>query len=265
MSKNELKIGIQADLSIFTDTMVEMTWEKVKESAEKGDIVLFPIGIIEEHGPHMDLSPDIYCAYLFCKFLRQKLFQKNINSIIAPPCYWGIGNDTKKYPGTFSLRPETFKALLVDIFNSLNSWGFKYVFVVNAHGDPTHVDVIEQSIKESNENTNMQVFYNVGNFDIPVNNPPSFPLPREDRYEPDYHAGAVETAVINTFYPQKVNKNLAKDLKPQDTFDPLGYCGDPANFIKEKTIVEFWEADLEMDSLKIEAIIKNGKISVSKN
>lgn len=255
MSNNELKFGIQTDMSIFTDTMVEMTWVQVKESAENGDIVLFPIGIVEEHGPHMDLSPDIYCAYLSCRFLKQKLKQKGINSIIAPPYYWGISDDVKNYPGTFSVKPETFKAMLNDIFTSLNSWGFKYVFVLNAHGDPKHVDTMEQSIKIINDNTEMQVYY-MGNLDIEVDNPPTFPKQREGRFEPDFHAGAIETAIMNTYYPSKVNKNLAKDLKPQDNYDPLGYCGDPASFHMEKTIIEFWEADSEMDSLKIEAIVK---------
>jgi creatinine amidohydrolase len=255
MSNKELKFGVQTDMSIFADTMVEMTWVKVKESAENGDIVLFPIGVIEEHGPHMDLSPDVYCAYLACKFLKQKLQQKGINSVIAPPYYWGISNDVKKYPGTFSVRPETFKAMLIDIFTSLNSWGFKYAFILNAHGDLTHVDTIEQSIKIINENTDMHVYY-MGNLDIEVENPPAFPAPREGKYEPDYHAGAIETAVMFTYYPQKVNEKLAKNLKPQDTFDPLGYCGDPASFPLENTIIEFWEADSEMDALKIEAVLK---------
>lgn len=51
MSKNSLELGKQTDLSIFTDTMVEMTWTQVKKSAENG--VLFNIGVIEEHRPHI--------------------------------------------------------------------------------------------------------------------------------------------------------------------------------------------------------------------
>ncbi len=101
--------------------------------------------------------------------------------------------------------------------------------------------------------------YYLGNLNMKMENPPVFPWPRKSRYEPDYHAGAIETAVMHTFYPQKVNGKLAKELKPQNTWDPLGYCGDPASFLKEKTVLEFWEADSEMDALKIEAVIKNEK------
>lgn len=255
MNWNKLGIGKETDLSIFTDTMVEMTWVEVKKAADNENVILLPIGIIEEHGPHMDLSPDIYMAYSFCKLLKKKLHNKNIESLIAPPFYWGISEDVKKYPGTFSVRPETMKSLLIDIFTSLDSWGFKNVFIVNAHGDCTHLEMIEASIQEIRKSLKIQV-HNLDTLDIEVENPPIFPSPREGRYQPDYHAGANETACIYTFYPQKVDIAIAKQLKPQSNFDPLGYCGDPASFMLEKTIIEYREADVEMDSLKIQAVLK---------
>jgi creatinine amidohydrolase len=235
--------------------MVEMTWTEVKKSAENGDIVLFPVGVIEEHGPHMDLSPDVYMAYLVCRFLKQSLERKNIHSIIAPPYYWGISGEVKNYPGTFSVRPETFKSMLIDIFDSLNSWGFTKVFIFNYHGDGNHVNIIEQAAKEMRDNKNMLI-YNLENLDVAVENPPAFPLPRDGKFEPDIHAGANETAEIYTFYPEKVNVELAKELKPQNSFHPLGYFGDPANFLLEKNVIEYYEAYLEMNTLKIEAILE---------
>lgn len=35
MNSTELKFGIQSDLSVFADTLVEMTWEEVKASGER--------------------------------------------------------------------------------------------------------------------------------------------------------------------------------------------------------------------------------------
>ncbi|HYH02070.1 MAG TPA: creatininase family protein [Bacillota bacterium] len=256
MDENEFKLGAQSDFSIFADTMVEMTWPEVQQSVEREDIVLFPIGVIEAHGPHLDLSPDVYMAYLFSKLLRQKLAAKGIGCIIAPPYYWGIAQDVRKYPGTFSVRPETFKAMLVDIFCSLDSWGFTKVFINNAHGDRLHVATIEAAIQEVRDKLKLQV-YRLSKLDVEVVNPPVFPAAREGGFKPDYHAGANETAAMWTFYPQKVRFQVAKELKPQATFDPLAYCGDPASFELENTVLEYFEADLEMDALKIEAFLKN--------
>jgi creatinine amidohydrolase len=93
---------IQPDNSIFKDTMVDMTWPEVKKAAENGAIVLFPIAVVEEHGPHMDLSPDIYQTCLGCRFLKQELEKKGIHSVIAPPYYWGINAATGRFPGSFT-------------------------------------------------------------------------------------------------------------------------------------------------------------------
>jgi creatinine amidohydrolase len=258
MNSKELKFGIQSDLSIFTETMVEMTWEEVKLSAERGDSVLFPVAVVEAHGPHMDLSPDIYISYLFCRFLKKNLSEKGINTIIAPPYYWGINSATNKYPGSFTVRPETFKAMLFDIFSSLNEWGFSNVFIVNSHGDKQHTKVIGQSIDEIKQKLNMNV-YSMDNLDIFVENKPTFPEQRNDRFEPDIHAGAIETATMWSFYPQKVKKDIALQLSPEKRFDPLAYCGDPASFILEKNIIQYFQADVELDSLKIETILKSSK------
>lgn len=255
MNGAELKFGIQSDLSVFADTLVEMTWEEVKTSGERGDCVIFPVGVIEAHGPHMDLSADIYYAYLFSRFLKQNLCKKGINTVIVPPYYWGINSATGKYPGSFTVRPETFKAIMFDIFTSLKAWGFSKVFIVNAHGDNKHTDAIDESMNEIKQTLNMQV-YRMDNLDIEIENRPEFPKQREDRFEPDIHAGAIETATMYAFYPQKVRTEIALKLKPQKEFDPFAYFGDPASFGLEKNVIEYFQANVELDSLKIESILR---------
>ena len=47
-------------MNIFKDTMSEMTYEQVEKLVEQEAIVLFPVGIIEEHGPHLPLGTDIW-------------------------------------------------------------------------------------------------------------------------------------------------------------------------------------------------------------
>jgi creatinine amidohydrolase len=94
--------AIQPDKSIFKDTMVEMSWQEVQKAAKNGAVVIFPIAVVEEHGPHMDLSPDIYLTSLGCRFLKQDLAKKGIEAIIAPPYYWGINQATGDFPGSFT-------------------------------------------------------------------------------------------------------------------------------------------------------------------
>jgi creatinine amidohydrolase len=247
--------GPQADRSIFAGTMVDLPWPEVERAAKAGEPVLVPVGIVEAHGPHMDLSPDIYLSVLGCRFLRQRLAAKGVDSIIAPPVYWGISEDVKRYPGTFSVRPETFGALLGDVFASLDSWGFRHAFVFNAHGDPTHRQVIDRSVQDARARLRLRV-YELGELELAPADAPELPPPRPGRYEPDYHAGAGETAAMHLYFPERVNAPLARTLAPQPTFHPLAYCGDPASFERERDLIAFLEADTEADARKIEAVLR---------
>jgi creatinine amidohydrolase len=255
MNENKISYGVQSRFSVFDNTMVEMTWQEVQSAADRGAIVLLPIGIVEAHGPHLDLSADFYLSTLNCRFLKHELGERGIEALIAPPLFWGISRDVAKYAGTFSVRPETMKALLMDILTSLKSWGFRRVFVQNAHGDPLHIDIIKNAIAQANEQPDFRSYF-MWELGIEVEHNINFPQLREERYQPDYHAGAIETAQMNTFFPEKVRCEVAKALEPSNSFHPLAYCGDPASYDQEYNIAEFTCSDVALDVLKIEAILK---------
>jgi creatinine amidohydrolase len=214
---------------------------------------------VESHGPHLDLTADFYISTMDCRYLKQELGAKGIEALIAPPVYWGISQDLASYPGTFSIRPETMKSLLCDIFSSIKQWGFHRVFVTNAHGDHQHIDMIRSSIAESNDGDDFRVYF-MWDLDIDAEPPIPFPLSRENRYQPDYHAGAIETAQMAAFFPEKVRGDIAKTLKPRDSFHPLAYVGDPANYGLERNMAEYMRADVALDVLKMERILKRDGI-----
>lgn len=251
---NNIDFTSQDNTSIFTDTMVEMNWQEIQDWSDKQAIVLLPIGIIEAHGPHMDLSPDIKLSHLYCRLLKKALQTENITSLIAPPMYWGHAFDTARYAGTFSVSPETMKLLLMDIYRSLESWNFKTVFLINCHGDQTHLRTMEETISEAKKRHSIRVI-DLGSLDMKIDNAPTFPLPRKGRYEPDYHAGSIETAQMNTFFPSKVDTLKAKKLTPSNSFHPLAYCGDPASYELETDLIDYYKADLETDVKKIKAFL----------
>lgn len=258
MNSGKIPYSTQKNFSVFENTMVEMTWQEVQAAADQGAIALLPIGIVEGHGPHLDLSADFYLGTLNCRFLQQELKDKGIEALIAPPFYWGISTDVAKYAGTFSVRPETMKALLLDIFASLKNWGVKRVFVQNAHGDQLHVQMIREAIAQANEEPDFKVYF-MWELNIEVESELVLPSLREGRYQPDYHAGAIETAQMAVFFPEKVRMEVAKALVPQSHFDPLAYVGDPANYELEVNFEEFAYVDTLLDVLKIEAILKRDK------
>ncbi len=71
--------------------------------------------------------------------------------MIAPPFYWGICQSTGGFIGSFTIRKETAKALLLDILMSLAQFGFKNVVGINAHGDIEQNVVMIEAFKEAAE------------------------------------------------------------------------------------------------------------------
>jgi creatinine amidohydrolase len=49
---------------LHKDTMVNMKWTDIQDYSNKKAIVLHPLGVIEEHGPHLCLGTDIYTAHI---------------------------------------------------------------------------------------------------------------------------------------------------------------------------------------------------------
>lgn len=116
--------------SVFQDTMADMTYPQIEEAAKKDLPVLFPVGVIEEHGPHLCLGTDTYLAFHLCQLVRTKLAAQQIDSLIAPPFYWGINSATSGFAGSFTVKPETMVSVLLDILGCLKRWGFSQVFLV---------------------------------------------------------------------------------------------------------------------------------------
>lgn len=110
---------------IFKNTMANMTWVEIKQQADQNAIVLLPMGVIEEHGPHLCLATDIYSAHIYCLEVKQKLKENGVQAIIAPPFYWGICQAGNGFIGSFKIRPETAKSLPdVALGNNFEAWMF---------------------------------------------------------------------------------------------------------------------------------------------
>jgi creatinine amidohydrolase/Fe(II)-dependent formamide hydrolase-like protein len=49
------------------------------------------------------------------------------------------------YPGSYTVRPATLRAVYMDLATSLGEQGFRWIFVVNSHGSPNHNVVLDQA------------------------------------------------------------------------------------------------------------------------
>jgi creatinine amidohydrolase len=243
--------------SIFDETMVAMTWPTIEKAASEGAVVLLPIGILEEHGPHMGLAVDTLVPHLLSILTKRNLEVRGTKALVAPTFYWGVSAATAAFPGTFSVRPETMRAGIVDILASLKRWDFKRVFLINWHMDYRHCRVVLEALQEAHRATGVDArnvllpsdlrrFKLSGgeNYILVQKAPPSEKPP--GKYA-DYHAGSLETGIMLAYFPEYVDAELVGKLEPTrlTVYDlkglgrsdeetrkliPQGYFGDPAGY-----------------------------------
>jgi creatinine amidohydrolase len=125
---------------ILEDKMATMNWPEIERHGLQGTVVLWPSTVLEEHGPHLPITVDLYIGVVLARLVKEWLSGQGIASIVAPPNYWGINNVTAAFPGSFTLRPETLKALLYDTLASLKHWGFERIYLLDLQGENVTTD-----------------------------------------------------------------------------------------------------------------------------
>jgi len=242
--------------SIFHETMVDMAYPEVEEAARRGAILLWPMGVIEEHAPHLPLGTDIYNSYATLKQVARLLRAKGKDVLIAPPMYWGINDATGAFGGSFSVRPSTLKAIIEDTFASFRKDGFQTVYIVTGHGDRLHNQTIVDGVEAARSSTGMRGFVllppimaerlglkGAEPHVVLMDGPPAGATP--PRYV-EVHAGAGETSAVWYNFPSLVKTEMIPKLPdtkfgPEDLAEwrkgwdnaraktPLGYLGDPSS------------------------------------
>lgn len=109
----------------------EMTWIEIRDVLPKVQVAVIPTGSTEQHGPHLPLQSDIaFCLYI-CKKAAQMVYPI---ALVTAPVSVGISRHHMKFPGSLTLRPETFINTIFDIAWSVKHHGLNKVAVINGHG-----------------------------------------------------------------------------------------------------------------------------------
>jgi creatinine amidohydrolase len=118
---------------------------EVGRAAEKGTVVLIPVGQTEEHGQHLPIGADSIIAERACEEAARRCAGK-VPVLVAPSVQYGYSNEImRKWPGTFIVRPQVMIDLLTDVCCSAVKMGFRKVAIVSGHGH--HVGICRVAIR----------------------------------------------------------------------------------------------------------------------
>lgn len=106
----------------------EMNWMQVEEYLKNDDRAVVPLGSTEQHA-YLSLSVDSILSERVALDAAQPL-----GVPVFPVVSYGITPYFMAYPGTVTLRIETYLRLIADILDSLLQTGFRRIVLVNGHG-----------------------------------------------------------------------------------------------------------------------------------
>jgi creatinine amidohydrolase len=112
----------------------KLTWKEIADLDRDQTFIIFPTGAIEQHGPQLPIDTDIYNSTAIAESVAKKFVGAKQRVLVAPPIPWGTSPHHLGFPGTLSLRPETFSSIIFDVISSLLPHGFYRFLLLNGHG-----------------------------------------------------------------------------------------------------------------------------------
>lgn len=101
---------------------------QVEEYLERDDRVVLPLGSTEQHG-YLSLETDNILAERVSAEAAEPL-----GVFVLPVVPYGLTPSFAAYPGSPTLRLETFVSVVRDLLDSLHGQGFRRFLLVNGHG-----------------------------------------------------------------------------------------------------------------------------------
>ncbi|TDJ37715.1 MAG: creatininase family protein [Gammaproteobacteria bacterium] len=117
--------------------MEELTYIEVRDLIAGGfTTAIIPTGGIEENGPYLATGKHNVILRALCPAIARNLGNALCAPVVAfvPEGSFDPPSGAMHFPGTFTVRDETYHALLVDIAESLRVHGFKDIVLIGDSG-----------------------------------------------------------------------------------------------------------------------------------
>jgi creatinine amidohydrolase len=109
----------------------KLTWPEVAWAAGEGRVPIVPIATLEDHGRHLPVDTDLVLVEAVCRGAAGRL---PAETVLLPPIVHGYSPHHMDFPGTITIRWDTFCRYCTDVALSLVRHGFERVLLVNGHG-----------------------------------------------------------------------------------------------------------------------------------
>jgi creatinine amidohydrolase len=105
----------------------KLAWPEIAQTL--GDVLLLPVGAMEQHGPHLPVNTDSLIASAVCSHASAAT-----GAPVLPCLAYTVSlGHTEKWPGTFAIFHETLINTVRDIARWAVASGWKRMLIINSH------------------------------------------------------------------------------------------------------------------------------------
>ena len=197
-----------------------MSVPEVEDFLETSDMVIIPVGALEQHGTHLPIGTDFLNGVERCKLIAQER-----DVLVAPVLMVGQSPYHMGFAGSIALKAETIIDVHLQAVESLIHHGFKRFIIMNSHGGNRAITtLLVDQINQTTAGVAVSFGEAVRPFMEPSSEPPSTVL--------DRHGGSSETSNSLYLMPSLVQMDSAitaeLTLPPHlDAMLPDVVAGDP--------------------------------------
>jgi creatinine amidohydrolase len=119
--------------------VADLNWMQMEEYLRRDDRIVLPLGSTEQHG-YLSLATDAILAERVAVEAADPL-----GVPVLPALAFGITPYFAAYPGSPSVKEDTYVALVGELLDSLGGQGFKRFLLVNGHGGNRPVEKLARS------------------------------------------------------------------------------------------------------------------------
>ena len=163
--------------------------EAVWAQTQCTELVVVPVGSLEQHGPHLPLDTDATIARAVADDVAAALTAAGTPTWVTPALALGSSGEHQAFPGTISIGTQALHLVIVETVRSVLTWAPR-VLLVNGHGG-NHDAVVGAVAQLRHEGHDVTW--------APCSTPGS-----------DAHAGRVETSLMLWLRPRSVRLELAE-------------------------------------------------------
>jgi len=131
--------------------VTQMNADQIRALDKQKTVVILTGGILEQHGPHLPSYTDGYSNEWLAQKLAESIVTRPGMSVLMFPTI-PLGNSGANdiagkyvYPGSYTVRRTTLRAVFMDLATELGEQGFRWIFIMHGHGSPYHNLMLDEA------------------------------------------------------------------------------------------------------------------------